>query len=130
MEDRSIIFIGQTLVVRYMRYRNSYPAQQYVDAATEAIRTRFLALARQLAERGEIVNHSHGHFLAHPYSEIFDLKPRDGRVLGFFHGRNFYVVHGAKKKNAKAQNSDYEIAEQLRQGFFSRLRKAKKGVRR
>jgi hypothetical protein len=130
LEDRSIIFIGQTLVVRYMRYRNSYPAQQYVDAATEAIRTRFLALARQLAERGEIVNYSHGHFLADPYSEIFELKPRDGRVLGFFHGRNFYVVHGAKKKNAKAQNSDYEIAEQLRQDFFSRLRKAKKGVRR
>lgn len=40
MEDRSIIFIGQTLVVRYMRYRNSYPAQQYGDAATGSNKMR------------------------------------------------------------------------------------------
>lgn len=89
--------------MRYMRYENSYPAQVYIDGADKRVRARFIALARMLSEVGRLPDGRHGHYLQPPFTNIFELKPGDGRLFGFFHERTFYVTNGADKKSKKEQ---------------------------
>ena len=121
MVDRSLVAMGACYVVRYMRFRARYPAQEFIDAQPAAARVRVVALARRLADVGRLPDSTHGHFLKAPYDQIFELKPPGVRVFGFFHERNLYLTHGAPKKKVKEQAGDYATAERLRADFFARL---------
>jgi hypothetical protein len=113
--------MGALFVVRYMRYDDSYPAQDYVNGATGSVRARFFALARMLAEFGRLPDGTQGHFLKPPFADIYEMKPGSGRVFGFFHERTIYLTNGADKKKPKQQKSDYEEASRLRDDFYARL---------
>lgn len=116
--DRSIIVMGKLFVVRYMRYRDSYPGQEFIDGADELTRAKFMAFATALANAGRLPDGTHGHFLQGAYSKIYELKPGKSRVLGFFHERNIYITNGAPKKKRKEQEKDYEEAGRLRDDFY------------
>jgi hypothetical protein len=124
--DKSIVFLGEKLVVRYMRFGDTFPAEDYLATAPRPICVRTLVIAERLANEGKIHNKQHAHFLEEPFQEIFELKPDGARVFGFFHERNFYLTNGARKKNAKAQQSDYRIAQQMRDDFIKRIDEQKK----
>ena len=128
MVDRSIVAMGERFVVRWMRYKNSYPAQQYIeDLASEKVEARLLALASRIAEHGSLPDGTHGHQLGAPYQELFEFKPFGHRFIAFFDDRNIYLTNGAPKKNKKAQVSDYAVAEKMRKDFFNKKNPTKKG---
>lgn len=124
MVDLSLIWIGQELVVRYMRYKGSFPAKDYFEqSCSEHVRARFIALVRQLGITGKLPDKTFGHHLKGQYSDIYELKPKGVRFYGFFSDRNFYVTNAAPKRKAKAQESDHKTAVAMRQDFFARLKK-------
>lgn len=129
MVDRTIIAFGARLVVRYMRFRNAFPAEEFYREADRPDRVRFDALARYLAEHGRLPDDSHGHFLKGRYSDVFELKPRGSRFFGFFYERNFYVTNGAPKKKKKEQEADYEIASTMRRDFLARISRSRRKKR-
>jgi hypothetical protein len=123
MVDRSIVVMGERFIVRWMRYKNSFPAQEYLhDLASdsEKVEARLLSLAGRIAEHGSLADGTHGHQLGAPYEEIFEFKPHAHRFMAFFDGCNIYLTNGAPKKNKKAQQSDYAIAEKMRKDFFQK----------
>jgi hypothetical protein len=122
--DHSIAAIGDALVIRYMRYRDSFPAKEYLAGVDRPARARFEALAGMLAERGRLPSSAHGHQLAGEYAELYELKPLGHRVFGFWHGTTLYLTNGAPKRAAKAQQGDYDTALRLRADFYERLRSA------
>lgn len=121
--DKSIVYLGAKLCVRYMRYTGRYPAKDYLDGANPMVRARFVALTRLLGDYGELANESQGHFLKAPYDKIYELKPRDGRLFGFFHERNYYLTNGGPKQKVKRQQSDYATSEEMRVDFLRRMKK-------
>jgi hypothetical protein len=123
--DRSIIVMGRLFVVRYMRYKNSYPGQVYVDGADEAIRAKFIAYATMLANFGRLPDGTYGHHLKGDFTKIYELKPGAGRVLGFFYERSIYITNGAPKRKAKEQQKDYEEASRLRDDFYNLVNRKK-----
>lgn len=125
MVDRSIVWIGTSLVVRYMRYRGRFPARDFFIGAEPAVRARFIALAKVLADSGVLPDRAHGHYLKAPFQDIFELKPRNCRFYGFFHLRNYYITNGGPKANPKVQLQDHERAEQMRKDFLAGLGKGR-----
>jgi hypothetical protein len=113
--------MGRVCVVRYMRYRNSYPARTFIDGMPKGHRERFFASAVRFANDGRLPSDAMGHYLDPPYAEIYEFKPGGWRVFGFRHAQNLYLLSGAKKKNPKAQESDYIVAENMRVNFLSNL---------
>ena len=89
MVDRSIVVMGERFVVRWMRYKNSYPAQQYLNglgADALKVEARLLVLATRMAEHGALPDGTHGHQLSSPYEEIFEFKPHNHRFMSFSDG--------------------------------------------
>lgn len=132
MVDRSIVAMGNCFVIRWMRFKNSYPAQDYLESLIsdrERVRARLRALATKMAEAGQLPSTQHGHFLAGAYREIFEFKPLGHRIFAFIDGTTVYLTSGAPKRAQKAQQSDYERAKNMREEFYSR-RKPKKGSHR
>lgn len=120
--DRSIIAMGTTYVVRYMRFRNAYPAEDYLNAVGEAVKARMLVLAQHLARDGCLTTDQNGHWLDAPFSEIYEFKPQKHRIFAFRHGTSIYLACGAPKRRAKAQRGDYVRAVSLRNDFFAKER--------
>ena len=120
MVDLSIVAMGDALVVRFMRYKGSYPAKSYIDEMPERDRARFLALAKRMADFGRLPSESHGHQLRGEFSDLFEFKPGDSRVFAFVHGTSLYLTSGAPKRKSKAQLSDYQVALNLRRDFLNR----------
>ena len=123
MVDRSLIVMGDRYVVRWMRYSNAFPAQDYLEnlgADYPRVEARLLALATTMAEQGRLPSKSHGHFLEAPFEEIFEFKPFSHRFFGFFDGQMLYLTNGAPKRNQKAQNADYVAAKRMQSAFFAR----------
>ena len=112
--------MGDALVVRFMRYKGSYPAKSYIDEMPERDRARFLALAKRMADFGRLPSESHGHQLRGEFSDLFEFKPGDSRVFAFVHGTSLYLTSGAPKRKSKAQLSDYQVALNLRRDFLNR----------
>lgn len=114
------------MVVRYMKYRGTFPARDYFRGACSPVdRARFIALAKQLSIEGKLPGSAFGHFLKGKYSQIFELKPTDSRFFGFFVDTQFYVTNAAKKCKPKQQEADYERALAMRDDFLRRLIKAR-----
>lgn len=123
MVDRSIVVMGNRYVVRWMRFRNSYPALDYLENLTsdaERIRERLLSLVTFMAEAGQLPSAQHGHFLSGAYRQIFEFKPIGHRIFAFIDGTTLYLTSGAPKRSPKAQAGDYERAMNLRAEFYSR----------
>ena len=123
MVDRSIIAMGNRYVVRWMRFRNAYPAQDYLEtlgAEAARVRARLRVLATMMAEAGQLPGTQHGHFLSGPYHQIFEFKPYGHRIFAFVDGTTIYLTSGAPKRSKKAQDGDYERAMNLRAEFYSR----------
>jgi hypothetical protein len=130
MVDHSILAIGGALVVRFMRYKGRYPAKDFLDSMPTKDRARLIALAKRMAETGSLPVPAHGHQLRGNYSDLFEFKPGDSRVFGFFHNSNLYLTSGAPKKKPKAQEGDYLEALNMRADFYRReARKLKKQQR-
>lgn len=130
MIDKSIVLMGERYVIRWMRYRNSFPAYEYLRGLADAdrVEARFRALAAMFADNGRLPSDTHGHWLSSPFETLFEFKPFGHRLIGFEDGSNFYVAYGAPKRNKKAQNGDYQTAENLRQNFLVGIAsKTKKG---
>lgn len=113
--------MGDRYVVRYMKYRGSYPGKDFLDACTDPVRVRFVALAQRMAVAGRLPTDAHGHQLKPPYADLFEFKPGNVRVFAFFHGKDLYVTSGAPKRKGKAQANDYEAALNLRADFYEQI---------
>lgn len=113
--------MGSAKVVRFMRHGAGFPARDFLDAHEE-LEPAFLAMATQYAETGRIVLRERGHWLSGPFRQIFEFKPRRGRIFAFEHESMLYLTNGAMKTaKAKAQESDYQRALVLRQDFYDKL---------
>ncbi len=75
-----------------------------------------LALAQRFADHGQLRG-IHGHALGDPFSEIYEFKPYDYRVMAFRVGMIWHITNAAKKANTKVQKRDYQIAETARVTF-------------
>src|SRR5688572_9195135 len=101
-----------------MRYRGVFPALDFLQTLPRAERAQCVARVRFFAETGKSLSDKHGHWLRPPYSRIYEF-------LAFVHGSNLYVVHGAPKRNRKAQENDYVTAQLRREDFLNGLTKSK-----
>jgi hypothetical protein len=120
--DKSIIAMGERYVVRFMRHKGSYPADDFLNReCDEAIRARFVALAKRMADFGRLPSEIHGHQLRGKYATLFEFKPHGARLFAFFHETNLYVTSGAPKRKDRAQEKDYEVALGLRSDFYAQL---------
>lgn len=117
--------MGKRLVVRYMRYRDRYPGQEFIDGLDTATRAKFIAQAHVFADTGRLPHETHGHFLRGEHSKVYEFKPGKVRVFGFFHEQSVYITSGAPKKKSKEQQKDYEEACRLREDFYNRLNRKK-----
>ncbi len=132
MVDVSIIVMGDSLVIRWMRYNKSFPAQDYLQSLgseIDRIQARLLALTTMMAESGRLPSTQHGHYLKSPYSEIFEFKPFGHRFFAFVDGTTMYLTNGAPKRAPKAQQGDYKQAAHLRADYFAK-KKPKKGEKK
>lgn len=123
MVDRSLIALGEHFVVRWMRYRQAYPAQRYLErlgAERIKVEARLLALCLRMAEHGHLPDPAHGHWLAMPFDSIFEFKPHGHRFFAFADGSTLYLTNGAPKRKAKVQVGDYALAERLRLDYFGK----------
>lgn len=116
--------MGTRYIVRYMRYKNSYPAEDYLNGAGEAVKARMLVLAKSFARDGRLTTEENGHWLHGKFNVLYEFKPHGHRLMGFTDGANMYLLSGAPKRRGKAQNGDYEFAFTLRADYFDT--KAKK----
>lgn len=130
MVDRSVVAMGNRYVIRWMRYRDAYPAQEYLEglgAEAQRTRERLLALATMMAAAGQLPSTAHGHFLSGAYREIFEFKPFGHRIFAFLHGTTLYLACGAPKRAPKAQEGDHVRAMNLRAEYFAGLKPTKGG---
>jgi hypothetical protein len=124
--DKSIVAMGTRYVVRYMRYKNSYPAEDYLTAAGEAVKARMLVLAKYFARDGRLPTEENGHWLHGKFAVLYEFKPHGHRLMSFTDGSTLYLVSGAPKRRGKAQNGDYEFALTLRLDYLdAKARKIK-----
>lgn len=101
-----------------MKYGETHPARDFLESIPAQEQTQFAARVRFFSDEGRARSREHGHWLEQPYTKIFEVKTRLHRFFGFIHATDFYIVHGASKKNPKAQRSDYEKAEKRRRNFL------------
>ena len=123
---------GECYVIRWMRFRNSYPAQDYLEslnADSDRVKARLFALATMLADSGQVPSTQHGHFLSGPFSKVFEFKPFGHRFFAFVDGTTVYLTNGAPKRAKKAQEGDYQQALNLRTEFYTK-KKPKKGEKK
>ena len=113
--------MGDRYVIRYMRYRNRFPALEYVLSLSDEARATFLAYTRHFADFGPLPGESRGRWLRANYRGIYEFKPRQDRVFGFLHEHRLMLTNGAPKKNAKEQRTDYDVAVRMRDDFYANL---------
>jgi hypothetical protein len=121
--DNSFIAMGDAYVVRYMRFQNAFPAQDFIRSSDRlpGEHSKFLAQAGIMARFGRLPTTTHGHWLQGDYCVLYEFKPGSARLFAFQHLHNLYVVSGAPKRKPKAQNADFDHAMHLRQDFLDNL---------
>lgn len=120
MSTHKLLIAGPAVEIWYLRGpTDACEAEEYAAGVQQIVRARFLALVKQYAREGRLSNQSHGHFLKKPYADIFEFKPRSGRVFGFRNGRAMYLTNGADKAKPKKQQTDYDRASTLRGWFLA-----------
>lgn len=50
----------------------------------------------------------------------YEIKWKQGRLIGFYDDNRFIVVHGFRKKDRKTRSSDLTMAEQRKKDYFKR----------
>lgn len=118
MVDLSWITSGPCRVIRYMKYRDRFPARDYLNAIPTSVKAAVLAIAQQLADRDEILDWTRFHRLKGEYSDLYEFKPRGHRIFCFHYEQTTYLTNGGPKQNAKAQKSDYDVARNMRLDFI------------
>ena len=123
MVDRSLIVMGPQYVVRWMRFRQEYPAQEYLHslgADSAKVEGRLITLLEWMANTGYLPDPAQGHWLSRPYDGIFEFKPLRHRFFSFITGRTIYLTNGAPKRKRNAQEADYALADRMRRDFLAR----------
>ena len=52
--------------------------------------------------------------------QCFEVKWRQGRLIGFFDDNRFVIVHGVRKKDPKTKQKDLDIAKKRKKNYFLR----------
>jgi hypothetical protein len=121
--------MGTLYVVRYMRFKNCYPVEDYLNLTGDAVKARMLVLAKHFAKEGRLSTDENGHWLHGDYAQLYEFKPGKHRVIGFIDGTSMYLAVGAPKRRAKAQDGDYRHALTLQNDFFTtKAAKAKQAI--
>jgi len=105
-------------VIYYETADGEKPVKEFVNSLDPVTKAAFFHYAQMLADQGPN--------LPRPYADIVDgkireIRPRQARVLYFFHHRtNIILVHGFLKKSQKVKQADIETANKRMKDWIER----------
>jgi len=108
-------------VIYYIDQRGSNPVWSFICSLPIDERDKCFEYITYLEEKGEEVKRPIGDYIGR---KLYELRPKQTRILYFFMFKNFAVlVHAFRKKSNKIPEQEIKLAQKRMEEFLLRVEK-------